>query len=298
MRDGYARLGCVVAVGAGGLAGYLASPDLVQTPAVAEKAPSSSARPKLVLQVGHSGDILAVAVSPDGRTVATGAADRTVVLWDAGTGAVKRVLSTSGIDGPHSYWSDDKGPIVLGTSGGGSVATSLSFSPEGRTLAGSIGSTIALWEAETGTLKRKLMGDRGWGRSVAFSRDGRRLASGWTDATVRLWDPRTGRLLRTLEGDQEGTFVAFSPDGKQLAGGSGDGQMKIWDIATGRVRRTLRGHSERVFSVAFSRDGRRLASGGPDAILKLWDVRTGRLKRNLRRHTSWVMSVTFSPDGK
>jgi len=135
--------------------------------------------------------------------------------------------------------------------------------------------------------------------SVAFSPDGRTLASGSFDSTIKLWDVASGREMRTLAGHtREVKSVAFSPDGRTLASGSWDQTIKLWDVASGRERRTLAGHEGDVYSVAFSPDGRTLASGSWDQTIKLWDVASGRELRTLAGHTGWVVSVAFSPDGR
>jgi hypothetical protein len=134
---------------------------------------------------------------------------------------------------------------------------------------------------------------------VAFSPDGRLLASGSLDATIKLWEVASGREVRTLSGHTGGvTSVAFSPDGRLLASGSLDATIKLWEVASGREVRTLSGHTGGVTSVAFSPDGRLLASGSGDRTIKLWEVTSGSLVRTLTGHTDWVYSVAFSPDGR
>ncbi len=134
--------------------------------------------------------------------------------------------------------------------------------------------------------------------SVAFSPDGKTLASASGDSTVKLWDVSTRQELATLNEHKDSVHsVAFSPDGKTLASASGDSTVKLWDVSTRQELATLNEHKDSVHSVAFSPDGKTLASASRDNTVKLWDVSTRQELATLKGHTA-VSSVAFSPDGK
>jgi WD40 repeat protein len=135
---------------------------------------------------------------------------------------------------------------------------------------------------------------------VAYSPDGRTLASAGTDRLVRLWDLAAGTELGVLRGHRDAVRrVAYSPDGRTVASASHDGTIKLWDAATDAELRTWRGHEGRVDGLAFSPDGRTLATSGDDFTARLWDTATGKERHVLRAPGErWVYGVAFSPDGR
>jgi WD40 repeat protein/tRNA A-37 threonylcarbamoyl transferase component Bud32 len=229
---------------------------------------------------GHTGAVLSVCWSPDGRRLASAGRDGTIKVWDAANG--QEALALKGHYQPVS---------------------SLCWCPTGQRLASaSYDQTVKVWDAQTGQEQLTLRGHIGYVTGVCFSPDGRRLASASGDVgegEVKVWDARTGQEQRTLK-EHTGPVqsVCFSPDGRRLASASWDGAVKVWDAQTGQEALTLKGHKLPVNSVCFSPDGRRLGSAGRDGTARVWDAATGQQAPSLQGHTDVVDSVCWSPDGK
>ena len=271
------------------------------------------------------GALRSVAVSPDGKTLASGGDDASVHLWNLNDGSPRgapwlghaasvsslafspdgATLASGSEDGSARLWNVATGqPRGLPWRGPGGQVWAVAFCPDGKTLASaSSDAEVRLWDAASGQLRgAPLHGhtQRVW--SVAFSPDGKTLVSGSDDRTLRLWDVASGRPVgAALSGHSERVWsVAFSPDGKRVASASEDGSVRLWDASTGAPRgEPLLGHLQAVTSVAFSPDGQTLASGSDDTTLRLWDARSGQPRgAALRGHEAAVASVAFSPDSR
>ncbi len=234
---------------------------------------------------GHDWRLSSVSFSPDGTTLATGAADRTLRLWDLATRSTIAILE-------HSHW-----------------VNALSFSPDGTILASGDGDgNINFWNTKTKEKISSLSNSRLRNRirELSFSPDGKTVASGSDVGDVRVWDVETGNSTAILEGHRdEIVSLSFTPDGATLITASREGiinetlsneyWIKLWDLATGTEVNTLKGNYVDV--IAVSPDGTMFATGSQDNKVRLGDVATGATIATLEGHAHGVNGVLFSPDG-
>ena len=223
---------------------------------------------------GHALTISSLAWSSDGQHLASGAGSFSMdagelKIWDLASGREEFALG---------------GALPYGV-------RTVAWSPDGKQLAtggGRIGGfqnrfpgELRIWDAANGQELVSLVGHMGHINSIAWSPDGKRLASSSGEfhppGEIKIWDPATGKELLNLAGHtNEVNMVAWSPDGKHLASTCSDGTAKIWDAETGQELRTLHGHRIAVLKVAWSPDGTRLATTSADPAVKIWDAATGK----------------------
>ncbi|WP_240777393.1 WD40 repeat domain-containing protein [Nonomuraea basaltis] len=249
---------------------------------------STFATPYATRLTGHTDRVNSVAVSADGRTLATGSRDGTARLWK--------------VTNPHR-------PEQLAVlTGHRQNVNAAAFSPDGRTLAtAGWDHTARLWDITDLRHARQLavLPHADNVNAVAFSPDGRTLATAGDDKTARLWNLADRLPRATLAGHTEAVVsVTFSPDGRTLATAGFDHAAALWDVTDPDrpgAPRMLTGHTAEVAWVAFSPDGRLLATAGNDHTARLWNVANpdrASAQATITGHRDIVRSVAFSPDGR
>jgi len=170
------------------------------------------------------------------------------------------------------------------------------FSPTGKLFATAIDNQIYLWSVD-GRQLLQLDGHTAWVRSLAFSHDGKILASGSHDHSIRLWNV-DGTCSSILTGHTSGVqSVCFSPDGKTLASGSNDKTIRLWNISTGQLYLVLPGHTNNVTFVTFHPNGQ-LVTASTDNTVRLWNIQTGKCLEILNIQINWELAIALSHDGQ
>ncbi|MBD2340737.1 hypothetical protein H6G64_27600 [Calothrix sp. FACHB-156] len=263
--------------------------------------------------------VFSVALSPDGKLLATGDQDGQIHLWQMADrknlltfkghedfiwtvtfSPDGRTLVSGGNDGLIKLWDTQTGKYLKTLGKHTALVHSVSFSPDGQILAsGSLDTSIRLWDIRLGTCLKVLLGHTSWVCSVRFNPDGSILASGSKDCDIRLWDTSTGNCIKTLQGHVGSVCsVRFSPDGKTLASGSYDCSVRLWNVSKGTCIKKFDGHKSWVWSVCFSPDGQTIATGSFDSSIRLWNVQQGTCIKIFHGHNKEVYSVIFSLDGQ
>jgi WD40 repeat protein len=249
---------------------------------------------------------------PGGGVFATGSEDGTAAVWQAGRRSPERTVSTPS---PVTALSLARSTLLVGsgthvrlvdlasgrtrTIGFGGRVDAAVLDPTARVFAVSIRrgkeSSASIVDVRTGHTVAPLKD--GGIRSLAFSSDGRLLASGSRDETARIWNARTGRQLQVLQHHGYVLDEEFSADGKRLATSAADGGGYVWDVASGRRELLLVGPNGPAPAVAFSPDGREIALTSTDRIARLYYSNDGRLLAPLAGHGGFVTRVGFDPSG-
>lgn len=232
--------------------------------------------PRLVVQLGHSKQVTAIAFSPDRRTLATGSEDQSAKLWNLSTG--REIRSLSGLNGK---------------------VHDMAFSPVGGVLATVSDAKhdgVMLWDIASGQKIRSFTEQSFTCYVVTFSHDGKKIAAG-CGQEVKVWAVESGELLATLQGhDGVVKAVTFSGDGRWLLSAGSDKSIRVWDAISATPIQSFLGHTDSVHSIAISKDGQTLVSGSDDKSIRVWDTTSGKMT-STTLCKGFVRTVAISPDG-
>ncbi|GAB1545478.1 NB-ARC domain-containing protein [Scytonema sp. NUACC21] len=270
--------------------------------------------------------VFSLAMSPDGKLLATGDSHGTITLWQIVDGQQRlaweghkgwirsvsfsadgQTLISGGEDQVIKLWDVSNGHCRQTFKGHTRAVWSVAIArqPDSNIsysqilVSGSADQTVKLWDVNTGQCLRTFHGHTSWIWSVTLNPNGTYLASGSDDQTVKLWDVNTGQCLKTFNGHKNKVWsVKFSADGKTLVSASADRTVKLWEVETGQNIKTLQGHMGCVWCVDCSSDRKTLASSSNDKTIKLWDINTGQCFKTLQGHTNGIRSLVFSSDGQ
>jgi len=275
--------------------------------------------PLIRILEGHIHQVIAVAVTPDGKHVISGSWDNTLRVWDIESGKEIQTLEghTDGVeavavtpDGKHAIsgsrdntlrvWDIESGEEIQTLEGHTNSVSAVAVTPDGKhVISGSWDKTLRVWDIESGEIIQTLEGHTGWVRAVAVTPDGKHVISGSMENTLRVWDIESGEEIQTLEGLIGWVrAVAVTPDGKHAISGFVETTLRVWDIESGEEIETLKGHTSSVDAVAVTPDGKHAISGSSDNTIRVWDIESGEEIQTLEGHTGWVRAVAVTPNGK
>ena len=267
---------------------------------------------------GHTNLIWSVAISADGSRVATASHDGTAKIWDLETAKELATLSghqkgvralafakgdkrliTCGLDGRAIVWDALSSRMLRDIPVGDPVAGITLNADKTQFATVETGATaVKVWDATSGRELFRMDGHTSSVMAVAYSRDGKRLATASLDKTVRIWDVDSRKELYVLRGHLDSVLtVSFGPDATHVVSGSEDGTTIVWDLADASEIVSLRGHSGETGQVAFSADGKWIASASEDATARVWDAHSGEERRVFDTHRAALGALAFSPDG-
>ena len=267
------------------------------------------------IQINSSEEVWSLAISPNGKIIASGNNKGRIDVYDRNTGKIKNSLGkhenviralvfrpeTNNLivgdgNGIIKIWNLETSKLEQQLHGHFGSIWSLAISPDGQTLVSSgEDKTVRIWNLKTGEQTNISFAHSARVFSLAFTPDGQMFASSSADNQIKIWDSNNGKLLKSLSGHQNAVrSIAITPNGKYLVSGSWDKTVKIWELASGKLISTLEGHKNRIVTVAVSKDSQTVFSGAIDNTIKVWNIENAELITTLSQHHNWVLALAAS----
>ena len=278
----------------------------------------------LVPQVGHAGDVQALAIDPKGKFIVSGSADETIKVWNLRSGTLLRTIQESApvtaltidpsgryiisgnyADGDVKIWSLSNGNLLRVIRQKATVY-SLTMDPTGRfIIAGTGNGLILVWDFESGKLIRTFNGSTTSGvhfqiYSVALDPTGQFLVSNGPRGEVMVWRFRTGELVLTLSGhSRRVNALAIDPAGELVVSASSDNTIRVWGLKNGSLLQTLEGHAisdyNSIKAVAIDKAGRFIVSADEQGEVKIWNLKSGMIVKSIKAHSMGILSIAIDP---
>lgn len=273
---------------------------------------------------GHQKIVASAALSQDGRLIATGSFDATIKIWSFATGKLIRTIDGFSPGGVRAQFTHDgccllsasKGRLELLDIGTGQhlrilaedpLPYQLALNPTTPQVAYATRNILKILDLRTNRLVATFPGpEKLIVESIAFSPDGKEVASGYSNGTIKLWNVQDRKEIWELRGyTSEVSSVAVSSDGHWIASGNEDSSVRVWDTVSGLMKWKLKSENRDTRALIFSPDNRSLVTAGGDPSdkvedrpIEVWDIRTGAKLFSLDFHVARVQSLAFSPNGK
>jgi len=246
---------------------------------IGEKTPNLlealTGKPQHLLE-GHTGAVVGVAWSRDGKQIASASADKTARIWDAATGTLVRTLE-----------------------GHGAAVNAVAWAADGKLATASADKIVRIFAPNSDKVLQECSGHTHPVTALAWMRDGRSLISGSDDRSLILWNIETGKPLKTFAAIHDVLTVALSPDGRLVASGGSDDVVRVFSVASGKLLHSFDqlGNPKAVNALAFSPDSTLIASGRANHTMQIWSTKTEKVVHNLLVLAP-VQDIDWSADGK
>lgn len=269
--------------------------------------------------LGHSSGVNSIALSPDGKTLVSGAKDETLRFWDLGKNEAQKMISMKGSSVKRVSY-DHAGTKLLAAGYGrftefdlkkgkqkqskknshSAFIETCTYSQDDQLILTSSWRDHSLCIWTSGSLKKQIdLKEDNWIDNACFNKNATLVFSGGHDNLIKVWDVATGNMIYSMAGHEDWVYdISLSLDEKTVYSAGFDKVIKVWDLNSRKNTATLKGHSEGIVCLDLSNDGKYLASGGTDKEIIIWDLSEKKEVKRIKAHSETITDLKFSADGK